>query len=302
MTVLRTDLIPNLFPNKIVGVSQANPAVVSVPVVARVVSTTGTISAVSTSGITSGVTTFTTVAGTSVTAAATYTAVSQSATSGTGTGAVFTIVKAGAGTAYSGAVTITTTTVGSGYAVGDTITISGANLGGVSTTNDMTLTLGAGSLAGPWTATISNMTSTEGMLSGDVITATAGTGSFSAAGEVSIDSVTGNQSIVIRKIGGSSPTAGTVTNITEPATSSLPPFIVDGAIVQITGVEGMTQLETAGASNTNWFYVDVLSGNTFALYRNVGLSTAVNSSAFSAATANTGQYTTIDTVVITESP
>jgi hypothetical protein len=208
MTVVRTDLIPNLFPNRIVGVSKADPAVVSVPVVARIVSTTGTIGTVTGSGTTSA----------------------------------------------------------------------------------------------PWTAAITLMSSTVGMQSGDVITATAGTGTFAAGGEVSVKAVTGNQSITINKIGGTIPTAGTVTNITEPAASSLPPFIIDNAIIQITDVEGMTQLATAGASNTSWYYVDVLSGTTFALYRDVGLTTTVDSSAFTTAVANTGQYTTIDTVVITESP
>jgi hypothetical protein len=228
MTTIRTDLIPNLYANPISTISKANTAVVTVPVVATVVSTTGTIGTVSTSGLTSGVTVFTTVAGTSVTAAATYTAVPQLSTSGSGSGAIFTVVKAGAGTAYSGAVTITTTTVGSGYAVGDTITISGANLGGVVTTNDMTLTVGAGSLGGPWTAEITLMSDVAGLKSGSIITATAGTGSFSAAGVVSVNTVTGNKSITINKIGGSSPIAGTVTDISLPAVSTLPTFIVDG--------------------------------------------------------------------------
>jgi hypothetical protein len=67
-----------------------------------------------------------------------------------------------------------------------------------------------------------------------------------------------------------------------------------------TAVAGMTQLLTAGVGGGNSYYVDVLTGTTFALYTNVGLSTAVNSSAFSTAIANTGQYATIDTVVITE--
>jgi hypothetical protein len=206
MTVLRTDLIPNIFPNGIVGVTQANPAVVSVPIIAIIASTTGTIGTVTGSG----------------------------------------------------------------------------------TTGD------------PWTAAISLMSSTAGMKSGDIITATASAGTFAAGGEVSVKAVTGNQSITINKIGGTIPTAGTVTNITLPATSSLPPFLVDAALIQITDVGGMTQLATAGQNNTSWFYVDVLSGNTFALYRNVGLSTTVDSTGFTAAVANTGQYTTIDTVVITE--
>jgi len=63
-----------------------------------------------------------------------------------------------------------------------------------------------------------------------------------------------------------------------------------------TAVVGMTQLRTAGVNNTNLYYVDVLSGNTFALYKNVGLSTAVNSSAFSTAADNVGQYTTFTPV------
>lgn len=206
MTVVRTDLIPNIYPNAIVGVSKASPAVVSVPVVSRVVSATGTIGTVT----------------------------------------------------------------------------------------------GSGTASAPWTATVSLMTTTAGMKTGDIITATADAGTFAAGGEVSIASVAGNQSIIIRKVGGTIPTAGTITDITLPAVSSLPPFIVDGAIVQITGVEGMTQLATAGASNTDWFYVDVLTGTTFALYRDAGRTTAVDSSAFTTAVANTGQYTTIDTVVITE--
>ena len=89
-------------------------------------------------------TTYNTFTGTSVAAAATYTGVSQKATGGTsgsGTGAVFTITKTGSGTSYSGVTTITLTSAGSGYALDDTITISGADLGGVVTTNDFTFTI-----------------------------------------------------------------------------------------------------------------------------------------------------------------
>ena len=82
------------------------------------------------------------ISGTSVTAAATYTSVSQSATSGNGTGAVFTIQKTGAGTVYSGSTTVTVSSVGSRYAIGDTITIPGTSLGGASPANDLVLTVG----------------------------------------------------------------------------------------------------------------------------------------------------------------
>jgi len=274
MTTLRTDLIPNLFSNGIVTVSKASTAVVSVPVVARVASTTGTIGTVTGSGTTSA----------------------------------------------------------------------------------------------PWTAAITLMSSTVGMQSGDVITATAGTGTFAAGGEVSVKAVTGNQSITINKIGGTIPTAGTVTNITEPAVTTKPPFLVTGDPIQFTnpdnrmtftsssaefqagetisqpvsgatgvvtqvfptslaytatsvaafntsnivtgattgatttptGVTGMQQLMTAGANNTNLFYVNILTPTTFELYRDAALTTSVISTNFTTYTTNAGQYTTTDTVVITE--
>ena len=91
--------------------------------------------------LTQGHTTFT-ASGTSVTAAATYTGVTQSATDGSGTGAVFTITKTGSGTDYAGVTTVTITSGGSGYAVGNTITIPGASLGGATSANNLTLTVG----------------------------------------------------------------------------------------------------------------------------------------------------------------
>jgi hypothetical protein len=87
---------------------------------------------------TDGSTTFTS-SGTSVTAAATYTGVTQSATNGSGSGAVFTITKTGAGTAYSGFITVTVTSGGTNYAVGNSITIPGASLGGTTPANNLTL-------------------------------------------------------------------------------------------------------------------------------------------------------------------
>lgn len=92
------------------------------------------------SALAQGTTTFT-ASGTSVTAAGTYTAKTQSATNGSGTGAVFTIEKTGSGTAYSGFITVTITNGGSNYQVGNTITIPGASLGGATPANNLTLTV-----------------------------------------------------------------------------------------------------------------------------------------------------------------
>jgi hypothetical protein len=102
----------------------------------------GAVADYSSTGLLSVSTTYGTLTGTSVSAAATYSGVSQSATSGTGSGATFNITKTGSGTAYSGFTTITMVTTGTGYAVGNTITIPGTSLGGTAPTNNLTFTLG----------------------------------------------------------------------------------------------------------------------------------------------------------------
>jgi hypothetical protein len=98
----------------------------------------------------------------------------------------------------------------------------------VSTTGTIGTVTGSGTTLAPWTATVTLMSSVVGLQSGDVITATAGTGTFAAGGSVSVAAILGNQSIQINKVGGTIPTAGTVTNITEPAMSTLPVFLVNG--------------------------------------------------------------------------
>ena len=75
-------------------------------------------------------------AGTMVAAAATYAAVA--AAGGTGTGATFNVTVSAAGVVTK----IEVANGGSAYASGDTLTLDGASLGGVTTTNDLTLTLG----------------------------------------------------------------------------------------------------------------------------------------------------------------
>jgi len=272
MTVIRTDLIPNIYANPIVSISKADPAVVTVPTVATIVSTTGTIGTVTGSG-----------------------------TSGT-----------------------------------------------------------------PWTATITLMSAVTGLQSGAIITASAGTGTFAAGGVVSVKEVTGNKSITINKIGGTIPTAGTVTNITLPAVSTLPTFIADGDAILFTNpgnkltfssstgtfvagenisqptslatglvtnvlptsieyiaianvfntsnvvtggtssatmtptvVTGMNQLLVNGINDTNQYYYKNVTPTTFELYIDDALTVGANSSTFTTYTSNAGQYTITDTVEIT---
>jgi hypothetical protein len=75
------------------------------------------------------------------TRATAYPGVMQSATSGTGTNAIFTITKTGSSASYSGNTTVTMTQYGTGYAIGDTITIPGTSLGGTVPENNLTLTV-----------------------------------------------------------------------------------------------------------------------------------------------------------------
>ena len=111
------------------------------PVPGTTDTSTATTTTTTTTALDPAATTFTAV-GTSASVAATYTGVWQSATSGSGNGATFTVTKTGSGTTYTGVTTVTITNGGTGYQVGNTITISGAVLGGATPANDLTLTVG----------------------------------------------------------------------------------------------------------------------------------------------------------------
>ena len=75
-------------------------------------------------------------------------------------------------------------------------------------------------------------------------------------------------------------------------TESLPPLMANGDPILITNVGGMIELATAGYNGTNEFYVGIVDATNFALFTDQALNNAVDSSAFTAATANTGQYNT----------
>lgn len=84
----------------------------------------------------------------------------------------------------------------------------------ISTTGTIGAVTGSGTSGSPWVATITGMTTTDGMSVGDNIIATAGTGTFGAGGTVSVGTIVSSTSITISKVGGSTPVAGTVTDIT----------------------------------------------------------------------------------------
>jgi len=75
-------------------------------------------------------------------------------------------------------------------------------------------TVGSIAGAGPFTATITGMSTTTGLTVGDTITATAGTGTLgSSAGVFTVLTIPGNTSITYTATGGTTPTAGTITNV-----------------------------------------------------------------------------------------
>jgi hypothetical protein len=80
----------------------------------------------------------------------------------------------------------------------------------ISTTGTVGSIVGASS---PWQATITGMSTTTGLAPGDIITATNGTGSLGGAGVYTVDTVVSNTSITFVATGGTTPTAGTITNI-----------------------------------------------------------------------------------------
>ena len=94
-------------------------------------------------------------------------------------------------------------------------------------------TVGSISGAGPWTATITGMSTTTGLAVGDSILATAGTGSLGGgAGVYTVASIVSNTSITFTATGGTTPTAGTVTNV------SLTDQVVESNAVLQTWAEG----------------------------------------------------------------
>lgn len=74
-------------------------------------------------------------------------------------------------------------------------------------------TVGSISGAGPWSATITNMSTTAGLATNDEISATAGTGSLGSGGNYFVDQILSSTSMTITAIGGTTPTAGTITTI-----------------------------------------------------------------------------------------
>jgi hypothetical protein len=106
-------------------------------------------------------TTFTTNAGTKAAANVTSKVIAQKSATGGGTGASFIVTTTGGAAAYSVGtnVTILLNAIGTGYTTSSTVTLDGADLGGVTSTNDLTFNIATFVAAA---GTITGITITEG--------------------------------------------------------------------------------------------------------------------------------------------
>ena len=147
----------------------------------------------------------------------------------TGTASATGIISAGANVA--GLVFIPTGTITGSFVPGMFLTSSGTITAGTyitavtagtinsatiaSTVVSSTGTIGSISGTGPWTATITGMSTTTGLIVGAPITATSGSGTLYGGSPTSVivTSIVSQTSITYRVTGGTIPTAGTVTNI-----------------------------------------------------------------------------------------
>ena len=91
----------------------------------------------------------------------------------------------------------------------------------ITTVISATGTVGTIAGAGPWTCQITGMTTNVGFTVGDTFTVTNGTGSLTSGGIATVTSLIGTTGLGITVTGGSTPTAGTVTNVTDVATATV---------------------------------------------------------------------------------
>ena len=103
-------------------------------------------------------------------------------------------------------------------------TVGGTGWGGA--------TVGSISGSGPWTATLTGMTTVSGLVVGQEIGATAGTGTLGGGAFIAtVASIVSATSITITVTGGTTPTAGTVTTIVSGynATMTRTPYDTSGS-------------------------------------------------------------------------
>jgi len=167
----------------------------------------------------------------------------------------------------------------------------------VTSTISTTGTVGSITGTGPWTATITGMSSTSGLSVGSTITATAGTGTLYGGSPTSVivASIVSSTSITYTVTGGTTPTAGTVTNITTaPSISTFGsayvydssgtttfPNITAGSVTS-TGTGSFTSYVTMGSlvandPGSNYYSYTQRIGGTVGISQGVSIGQGSNS-------------------------
>ena len=153
---------------------------------------------------------------------------------------------------------------------GSVITVTGLNTFTYTSSNTVLIsttgTVGSVSGSGPWTGTITGMSSTTGLVIGSTITATNGSGSLGSSGVYTVSGSITSSSVAFTAVGGITPTAGIITNVIATgsiATTSMPVGIVGSLTVNPGGtfntalddevISGKTEL--ADSSDSDYFLV-----------------------------------------------
>lgn len=98
-----------------------------------------------------------------------------------------------------------------------------SRLAGITSSTIVSTTGIVGTIAGsgPWTGVITGMSSTTNLSIGSIITATNGVGSLGASGIYIVTNINSISSVNYTATGGTTPTAGTVTNVTTTGEGAL---------------------------------------------------------------------------------
>ena len=153
---------------------------------------------------------------------------------------------------------------------GSVITVTGLNTFTYTSSNTVLIsttgTVGSISGSGPWTGTITGMSSTTGLVIGSTITATNGSGSLGSGGTYTVSGSITSSSVAFTAATGTTPVVGAITNVIATgsiATTSIPLGIVASLTVNPGGtfntalndevISGKTEL--ADSSDSDFFLV-----------------------------------------------
>jgi len=155
-------------------------------------------------------------------------------------------------------------------------------------------TVGGISGSGPWSATITNMTTTAGLIVGSAINATPGTGSLygGSPSTILVTSIIDSTSITYTVTGGTTPTVGAISTITTSGATNL---TADGGGITLKGTTDKTIIWDN--TNSNWTsseHWNIASGKSFKI-NNVSVlsATTLGSGVTSSSLTSVGTLTSL---------